>query len=377
MSYDVIVLGTGGVGSAALFHLARRGTSVLGIDRFPGGHDRGSSHGQTRIIRQAYFEHPDYVPLLLSAYQAWHDLEARCGEKLLYQVGLLEIGPPDGVVLPGVLESARQHQLAVDHLSAREAAQRFPGFNVPERCEAVFEREAGYLLVERCVLAHLAEAQRLGARVRTGESVVRWSANSTGVTVETDRGSYSAARLVITAGAWSGELLADLGIRLRVLRKHLHWYTAADDHYRFDRGCPTFLYEVPEGIFYGFPQLDEWGVKVGEHSGGNEVVDPLVDSRAVEPDDRRRVEAFVAANLPGVTLTPTNHATCFYTMSPDEHFLVDKHPEHEQVAFAAGLSGHGFKFAGVLGQVLADLALDGRTHLPVGFLSVSRPGLQT
>lgn len=376
MSYDVIVLGTGGVGSATLFHLAQRGARVLGIDRFPGGHDRGSSHGQTRIIRQAYFEHSDYVPLLLHAYELWADLEENRGEKLLHQVGLLEIGPPQGPVVSGVLESARRHGLKVDRLSADDVADRFPGFEVPDDCEAVFERRAGYLLVERCVLAHLDQATRLGAELCTGESVQKWTADASGVTVQTDRGQYTAGRLVISAGAWARELLADLGIPLRVLRKHLHWYACDDDHYLQDLGCPTFLYETPEGVFYGFPQLDGLGVKVAEHSGGSVVTDVLHDDRAFEPEDRRRVEAFLSVCLPGVSRRVTGHTTCFYTMSPDEHFLVDRHPAHDNVVFAAGLSGHGFKFTCVLGEILADLALAGRTAHPIDFLRCTRPGLR-
>jgi sarcosine oxidase len=374
-SYDAIVLGTGGVGSAALFQLAKRGARVLGIDRFSGGHDRGSSHGQTRIIRQAYFEHADYVPLLLRAYELWADLEARRGEKLLHQVGLVEIGPPRGIVVQGVLESARLHQLPVDHFSADEARRRFPGLEIPEGYEAVFERTAGYLLVERCVLAHLAEAERLGAVLRTGESVLRWTADASGVTVETDQGRYSAGKLIVSAGAWARELLADVGICLRVLRKHLHWYGCDDQRYDEQRGCPTFLYEMPSGVFYGFPAIDDFGLKVGEHSGGALVTDLLTDDRSVEPEDRLRVEAFLAECLPGVSRRPTRHTTCFYTMSPDEHFIVDRHPAHENIVFAAGLSGHGFKFTGVLGEILADLALEGRTAQPIEFLRSTRPGL--
>lgn len=373
--YDAIVLGTGGVGSAALLHLAQRGARVLGLDRFPGGHDRGSSHGQTRIIRQAYFEHPDYVPLLRRAYELWAELESRCGEQLYRETGLVQIGPPDGVVLPGVLQSARQHNLEVVRLAPDDARRRFPGLQVPAGCEAVFERRAGYLLVERCVLAHLNEAARAGAELRTGEAVLDWRADDDAVTVRTDRSTYHAARLILAAGAWSRELLTELDIPLRVVRKHLHWYDNTDPRYRADAGCPTFLYELPDGCFYGFPQIDARGVKVAEHSGGETVVDPLNVDRTVAVDDQQRVARFVASHLPGVSARPTDHAVCMYTMSPDEHFLVDRHPAHPHVVLAAGLSGHGFKFTGVLGQVLAELALDGRTAQPIEFLSLGRLGL--
>jgi len=375
-AYDVIVLGTGGVGSAAAFHLARRGLTVLGLDRFPGGHAYGGSHGQTRIIRKAYFEHPDYVPLLHRAYELWHELEELRGEQLYREVGLLEVGPPDGVVIPGVLQSARQHNLPLEQLDERQFPSRFPGFVLPDPCRAVFEQQAGFLFVEQCVLAHLAEAARCGAELRTDVEVVGWEASGQGVTVRTRDARYTGASLVVTAGAWSGSLLADLGIPLTVRRKHLHWYACDDARYRADQGCPAFFYETPSGCFYGFPRIDDGGVKAANHSGGTEVDDPLSDDKSVEVDDRRRVESFLQRHLPGVLLNPTRHAVCYYTMSPDEHFLVDQHPEHPQIFFTAGLSGHGFKFTSVLGELLADLVVHQRASLPIRFLSIQRPGLR-
>ena len=374
-TYDVIVIGTGGMGSAAAYHLARRGARVLGLDRFSGAHDRGSSHGHTRVIRHAYFEHPDYVPLLSRAYDLWRELEKQAGETLYHEVGLLQVGPRDGAIVPSVRQSAQQHNLELEEVSREDLAARFSGFVVPDGYDVVFERRAGYLLVERCVMAHLQQATRAGAEFRT-EAVRRWNASGPGVTVETDSASYSAGRLIIAAGAWAGSMLADLGIELRVLLKHLHWYPGSDTRYRRDTGAPTFFYEVPGGYYYGFPQLDERGVKVAEHSGGTEVVDPLTAPRVVDPKDRARVESFLAQMLPGVSSSPAAHTTCFYTMSRDEHFIIDRHPEHEQVSFVAGLSGHGFKFACVLGEVLAGLALDGKTGHAIEFLSCQRPGVR-
>jgi monomeric sarcosine oxidase len=371
-AYDVIVVGTGGVGSAALMHLAERGARVLGLDRFEGGHDRGSSHGQTRIIRQAYFEHPDYVPLLRRAYELWAKLEHEQEEQLFHQAGLLQVGPSDGTVIPGVLESARRHGIAVERFTACEAAKRFPGFHVPDRYEAVFEPTAGYLLVEQCVLAHLSQARRWGAEIRSDVTVHSLATSSDEVAVLTDGGTLVAPRVVVTAGAWSHELLGKMPIRLRVLRKHLHWLANDDARYRRDGGCPTFLYELPEGTFYGFPQFDEWGVKAAMHSGGEEVDDPLTVDRGVDAAEFEQVRSFVAAHLPGVSNRATHHATCLYTMSPDENFLVDKHPQNSHVVLAAGLSGHGFKFTSVLGEALADMALEGRTDLPIGFLGLNR-----
>ena len=374
--YDVIVVGTGGVGSAALFELARRGARVVGIDRFPPAHDRGSSHGQTRAIRKAYYEHPNYVPLVHRAYHLWAELERRRSQQLYHEVGLLQVGPPDGMVISGVLDSARLHGLEIERLSSRDVRDRFAGFVVPEDAAAVFERCAGYLLVEDCVIAHLQEASKLGADLCNGQVVRSWRADRRGVSVQTDADTFTAGHLVITGGAWAGSLLADLGILLKVLRKHLHWFAGGEEGYRAERGCPVFFFETAEGFYYGFPQLDHRGVKVGEHSGGSVVTDPLNLARDIEPGDLRRVASFVGTYMPGLSRRATDHAVCMYTMSPDEHFLVDRHPEHDRVLFAAGLSGHGFKFVGVLAEALADLALQGKTSLPIEFLSCTRPGLR-
>lgn len=380
--YDVVVLGCGGVGSAALMHLARRGVRVLGIDRFAPAHDRGSSHGRTRMIRQAYFEHPDYVPLVLRAYELWAELEAATGKKLYEETGLLEIGPPadrGGIVVPGVLASAEQHGLAVDRLTAAECARRFPGFRVPESMVGVFERKAGFLHVEECVRTHLEEAVRHGAELRTEEAVRSWrvqqgTGGGSHVVVETDRGRYEAARLVITAGAWAGELLRDLGITFEVRRKPQYWFRPQSDDYRRDRGAPAFLYETPAGCFYGFPVFGPEGLKCAEHSGGRVLTNPLENPTEIDFEDLARVRTFLAENLPGISPELNDHAPCMYTMSPDENFLVDRHPKHPEVVFAAGLSGHGFKFTSVLGEALADLALQGKSELPIEFLRVERLG---
>ena len=373
MTYDVIILGTGGVGSAAAYHLSRRGAKVLGIDRFEGGHDRGSSHGETRIIRQAYFEHPNYVPLLLQAYELWRELEQEAGVELLHQVGLLQIGPAEGVVVRGVLASAQLHGLDVQQFASDEIHRRWPGFRVPDGYTGVYEAAAGYLRVERCVLSHLAAAKACGAEFRFGSAACLRRFEHGGVTIETENGdTFHAKELIVAAGAWSPVLLSELNINLEPRRKHVYWFPTASDVYHQDQGCPTFLYELPGGVFYGFPVIDELGLKVAEHSGGQTVLDPLNDPRHLDFLDLARVEGFLTEHLPHVGTPFTRRSVCLYTMSPDEHFVVDRHPKHETVLFAAGLSGHGFKFTSVLGEALADLALEGKTSLPIGFLGLSR-----
>ncbi len=372
--YDAIVLGTGGVGAAALYELARRGRRAIGIDRFNPPHDRGSTHGHTRVIRQAYFEHPNYVPLLVESYRLWRELEQKAGQRLLHQIGLTQIGPADGVVVPGVLRAAEEHRLPIERLTAAEVRQRWPGIHVDDDLAGVYEPAAGYLLVENCVQSHLDAARAAGAELLAETEVVAWSVDGPEIRVRTTNDEIAAERLIITAGAWASQMLLGLKHRLIVRRKSLFWFAANSAEYDVNSGFPVFLFELPEGVFYGFPKLDARGVKFAEHSGGRAVHDPLVVDRTIDPAEQRRLVDVLSRCLPGVSRDVTDHSVCLYTMSPDEHFIVDRHPQHENVVFAAGLSGHGFKFAPVLGRALADLALDGGSELPIGFLSLARFG---
>ena len=373
-TFDVIVVGTGGMGTAAACQLARRGGRVLGLDRFPLAHDRGSSHGQTRLIRQAYYEHPDYVPLLLRAYESWRELEAATGRRLLVESGVVMAGPPGGAVVSGTLVSARTHGLRVETLGPAEAEARWPVFRIPGDWQVVHEPQGGYLFVEDCVRAHADVAAAHGAELRSGVAVHDWRIVGDGVVVETDAGPCAAAKLVLCPGPWADELLKLPHLPLTVLRKSLFWYEPpANQEGSFDAGrLPGFAFDTPAGFFYGFPRLDERGVKIAEHTGGRPVSDPLALDRSVDPVEQARIEEWIATHPPGLGHDRRHHATCLYTMSPDAHFVLGLHSDHPQVAIAAGFSGHGFKFASVVGEVLADLALDGRTSQPIGFLSPSR-----
>lgn len=371
--FDVIVVGIGGVGSATAMHLADRGLSVLGIDRFEPGHGWGSSHGESRAIRKAYFEHPDYVPLLKRAYRGWQSLEERSGQQLLQLCGLLEIGAPDGTLIQGVRSAALQHQLALEEVTPSEFRTRFPGFALPEDHVALFEPDGGLLRVEKCVQAFYGAAQDAGAEFALGETVVEWRTDSERVCrVTTDRNQYQAQHLVFCAGAWTTQLLTQLGLEFRVLRKHLHWYAVRPGGYALGNGSPVFFYETHAGYYYGFPQLGDARIKVAEHSGGEMVDDPLAVNRAVDPEEVGRVEKFLQDHLLDVVLRPVDHQVCMYTMSPDEHFVIDQHPEHPQVVFAAGLSGHGFKFASALGECLAEAVLTGQMPGGLDFLGIGR-----
>ncbi len=370
--YDVIVLGVGGMGAATVFELARRGRRVLGLEQFDLGHDRGSSHGLTRVIRKAYYEHPNYVPLLRRAYERWYDLEQRQGRHLFTECGVLSIGLPGGELVPGVRKAAAEHRLSVEELPAAELRRRYPQFRLGDEFSGILERDAGFLYVEHCVVAFVEEAQRLGAELRPNETVLSWEAADNRVTVRSDGGTYTAERLVVTAGSWAGRMLADLGLPLTVRRQVLLWF-ATEDAGRFRRDVfPVYMCELADGFYYGFPVLDGNGHKVARHDRGTPVADPTNVDRTVTPEDEAEVRQFLQPHLPGANGAMRYSRVCMYTMTPDAHFIIDVHPRHPNVAVAAGFSGHGFKFAPVIGEVLADLAEKGRTEWPIEMFRIGR-----
>jgi sarcosine oxidase len=371
-SYDVIVVGVGGMGSATAFELARRGRRVLGLEQFALGHDQGSSHGHSRIIRKAYYEHPDYVPLVLRAHERWRDLEQRQNRTLLTECPCLSIGRPDGELIAGVRQSAEQHGLPVEHLDAGAMRRRFPAFQFSDEYLGILEPSAGFLYVDDCVRAYVDEARRLGATIRDGEQVVSWKTEGGGVVVQTTLGRYAADRLIVTAGPWARQVLADLCVPLTLMRQVVFWFgTMNDDSLQRDR-FPIYIADTPEGAFYGLPTLNADGLKTARHYGAPELREPSEIERTVSADDEETVRCFLRTHVPSADGPVRRASVCIYTLTPDRHFLIDVHPEHPQVTFAAGFSGHGFKFASVVGEILADLAENGRTDWPIKMFRLSR-----
>jgi sarcosine oxidase len=371
--YDVIVLGLGGMGSATAYHLARRGRRVLGLDAHPRGHSQGSSHGRSRIIREAYFEAPEYVPLVQRAYALWRELEAESGESLLRITGGLNLGDPDGEHVQGTLASARQHGLQCERLTADDVRRRFPGFRPTDDLVAVYEPNAGYLRPEACVGAHLDLAARHGADLHHAEQVRSLEPDGEGVTVHTAAATYLADRLVITAGPWAGEVLGDASPPLEVRRiVNVHFEPARPELFGPER-CPIYIWDVPEGTYYGIPTLPGEGLKFGRHDIG-EVCTPHTIRRDVDAREIEMLRRVLDRYMPGAAGEVKWSLTCMYTLTPDLHFVLDRHPAHPQIVYGCGFSGHGFKFASVIGEVLADLATDGRTDHPIGFLSAARFG---
>jgi sarcosine oxidase len=372
-AFDVLVVGLGAMGSAATYHLARRGLRVAGFDAFGRGHARGSSHGRSRIIRKAYFEAPEYVPLVLRAYELWRELEAESGRDLLTITGGLMLGGPESDLVRGALASARLHRLAHEQLSARDIALRFPAFRPPDSLCGVFEPDAGFLRPEDCVAAHLELAERHGAELHEHEPVQRWSAGPDQVRLATAEDEYEADRLVLTPGPWAPQLLADLRLPLEVQRiVNAHFEPADDPRRKYGpEHCPVYLWEVPEGIYYGFPALGPDGVKFGRHDNGRPTTADTID-RQVTDEEVEALRSVLNRYMPGAGGATLSTLTCMYTVTPDWHFVLDRHPASARVVFGCGFSGHGFKFASAVGEVLAQLSVDGRSRLDVDFLSLRR-----
>jgi sarcosine oxidase len=360
--YDVIVLGLGGMGTAATAELARRGRRVLGLEQFGPVHDQGSSHGHTRVIRTAYYEHPAYVPLVRRAFGLWRELEQRTGEHLLTECPCLSIGKPGGELIDGVRRAAVEHGLAIENLNPSEMASRFPLFRFDDSYVGALERDAGFLYVEKCVQAAITDAVVHGATLRWQEPVREWQATESGVTVRTDRDTYHADRLVVTAGAWATRLLGDLGVKFTVMRQTPLWFAPPDPRpFARDR-FPIYLADTPGGTFYGLPVIDPRGHKVAQHYGASELPGPEGVKREITNADEIPVSAFLRSHLPAADRPRRHGVVCLYTLSPDRHFVIDRHPEHATVALAAGFSGHGFKFAPVVGELLADLVETGKLN---------------
>ena len=351
------------MGSAAAFHLAQRGFRVLGLDRFAPPHLMGSSHGRTRIIREAYFEGPAYVPMVQRAYRLWSELESQSGTPLLLTTGGLMIGRPESAMVAGARLSAATHGLQHEVLSAAEVTRRFPCLNPRPDMIGIYEPRAGILFPEACLRAHLALARSHGAQLHTHEPLLSWRADGSGVSVTTERTTYRADRLVIAAGPWAGELLADLRPPLTIERQLQFWFDPRRSRASFAATrCPVHLWQLDDQqLFYGIPDLGD-GVKVARHHRG--ISGPLEGlSREVDAREIADMRSLVRRFLPDADGAFRSAAVCLYTNTPDGHFWIDRHPAHANVLIASPCCGHGFKFASVVGEILADLA----AQRPVAF----------
>jgi sarcosine oxidase len=374
MTVDVAVIGLGAMGSAALYHLAKRGVRAVGIEQLSPGHDRGSSHGETRIIRLGYFEHPSYVPLVRAALPLWRALERESGQALLAVTGIIEIGAPDSALVAGTLRSARQHGLSHEVLDAASVMRRFPAFRLPSGFVGVLQPEGGILAAEPAIRAQLALAAAAGAEVRANETVRAVEPTSAGVRVITDRGMIEAGQAVVAAGPWLKRLLPDFPVPIRVTRQVLAWFQPNDAALFVRDCCPVFMIENAAGIFYGFPLGQKPGVKFAKHHHDDEAIDPAARTRSMDGTDEAMLRTTLSVHMPAANGRLLDSQTCLYTMAPDGDFILDRLPGTPAILVASPCSGHGFKFAPVIGEILADIATTGTTRHDISRFRLTRFG---
>ena len=377
MPYDTIVIGLGGMGSAAAYHLARRRKRVLGLEQFTPAHDKGASHGKTRVTRQAYYEDPAYVPLLVRAHELWYQIEKETGSSVLSEVGGLMIGRPETAVVSGSIRSARQYGLGHEILDAAEIRRRYPVLAPRPDEIALFERKAGFLRPEAAVQAHLDGATLHGAELHFGERVIAWEQSGSRVRVRTNQGEYEAAHVVISPGPWAPAVLAELGLPLVVERQVLYWFDPIGGVEPFlpDR-FPIFIWEAEDAATpYGFPAIDgpNGGVKIAYYRAPQEeTCSPETIERSIRESEVASMREAIAERIPALNSRFLAGVTCMYTNTPDKNFVIASHPACPQVSIACGFSGHGFKFCSVVGEILADLATTGETRHDISLFRPQR-----
>lgn len=378
-NYDMIVLGVGSMGASTCYHLAKQGYKVLGVEQFDIPHELGSHSGQSRIIRKAYGEASDYVPLLERAYDNWKTLEAETGHQVYYKTGLVYFGAKNESFIETVKQSSSQYNIPVHNLTEQQCKQKYPQFQLPSDFERLEEPDAGLLTPERSILLFVQQALFNGAVIRTKQKVLDWKRENGTITVKTNKGSYQTKKLVITAGPWAGKMIPDLSRKLKVTRQALAWVQPKkwDDFALGNFPCWNIIHEGFD--FYGFPILPAGkfggplGLKLALHYPGGDVTDPDAVNRTIKEADENVLTKFLNKFMPDGHKHTLTMKTCLYTNTPDENFILDFLPGFDNsVVVAAGFSGHGFKFASVIGEILSDLAVKRATSLPINFLNVKR-----
>jgi sarcosine oxidase len=370
--FDVIVVGLGAIGSAALYHLARKNVAVLGIERFDLGHDRGSSHGATRVIRLSHYERLSYIPLLKRAYALWHELEIAAGQQIVHTTGIAEIGPPDGPLVTGTLAASKTHGLEFEILQADQLMRRFPAFRVPNNFVGVVQPDGGFIEAAAALGAYIRLAIEAGAQVRTGETVLSIQQTDEAVRIETDQAVYESEAVIVALGPWTKKLLPRLPVTLEIKRQVVGWFEPNElSVFSVDK-FPVFLLESRHGIHFGLPKHTEPGIKLAKHYPYGPTIDPDNCDRLVTPDDEAGIRSAIAEFVPAASGRLVAAKTCMYTLTPDGTFIIDRLPNSPGIIVASPCCGHGFKFAPIVGEILSDLATIGMTEHDISDFRLER-----
>ena len=373
VEFDVAVIGLGAMGSAALSFAAARGAKAIGIEAHFPAHALSSSHGDSRLIRLGYFEDPSYVPLLQRAYQNWRSLEARLRAEILTVTGVLQIGAPDSKIVSGTRASCEMHGLPHDILDKDAMKRRFPAFELEDGEVGLLDPQGGYIRPEAAIMGYLKLAAEDGAALHFGERVVAIEPDDAGVTVVSTTERYRARKVIVATGAWIAELVPQLKSHAQPIRQVVAWYQPKDGFVAEPKRMPCFLRDEGEnGSFFGFPAIGIDGVKVGRHAHFREPIDPEAPNPPVNDIDTALLDGFAAKRLPDAASFRVRATTCRYTMLPSEDFLIDTVPGQPNVVVSSACSGHGFKFTSVIGEILADLALQGGSALPTALFSFDK-----
>jgi len=371
--FDAIVIGLGGMGSATTYQLATHGFKVLGLEKFSLNHTKGSSHGNTRIIRTSYFHNPFYVPLAKRAFQVWSDVQAESGKNLIKMTGALLYGLPDSTLITGGVTSSKKHNLPYEILDSRTAKTRFPAFQPEDDEVAFYENGAGILFPEECIEAQVTLAEKSGAKLHFNEPVNRWSVRDGRAEVKTTNQTYTATHLILTPGAWLTDIVPELQLPLQPERQTVFWFRPLKNKGSFiPSKMPVYVWQMKgeKNYFYGVPDVGD-GVKAAKDHGG-EFTSPDQVRRDVTREDEEPVRRFLRQHIPLLDGPPSASTTCLYTNTPDGHFIIDFHPAHHNVIVVSACSGHGFKFSSVIGEVVREMVCDGRSELDISLFNISR-----
>lgn len=369
---EVVIVGAGSMGMAAGFYLAKLGINVLLLDSHNPPHDKGSHHGETRIIRHAYGEGSQYVPLVLRAQQLWEQLEQESGTKLFLQTGVLCAGDRGSSFVEEAVASGRKYSLPIEQLSNEEMSYRWRGFAFPEGFSGCYEPHSGVLFSEQCIAAFRKLGEENGMEVLPYTRVERIEMNANGAVIETNDETYYADFAVVSAGAWSGKLLREMGLELPLqpVRKTVSWVQCKQELYDA-QVFPAYTVDLLNAHYYGFPSIAGSGVKAGRHDGG-ENIDPDTPISPYGPKDEAEIRSFLDKCLPDANGPLVKGSTCIYTLTPDEDFILDRHPEYPQLFIAAGFSGHGFKFSSVVGEIISQVMTKGKSQFDLSVFSINR-----